>query len=236
MKSLAAGIAIFVLGILPVLHIIPIAQLAAERFLYLPSLGVVLIFGALFASAIVVRVPALRGEGGGHAARPWKVSPRVATPLVGAFVLIVVVFAVQTVIRNSDWKSNDTLFAKTAQQAPNSPRVLVQVGLNAQQNGNLDKAVRAYEKVLAMSPEYALPNWNLALILMQRGKPESAKIHLERAARAGPDYRAAYYHLARIENAAGNRALAKQHAREFLSLYDKDDAYRREAQKIVDGE
>ncbi len=230
------GIAIFVLGILPVLHIIPIAQLAAERFLYLPSLGVVLIFGTVFASAIVVRVPALRRQGGGRAVHPWKISPAVATPLVIAFGLIVVVFAGQTVVRNNDWESNETLFAKAAQQAPDSPRVLVQVGLNAQQNGNLDKAIRAYEKVLAMSPEYALPNWNLALILMQQGNPESARIHLERAARAGPDYRAAYYHLARIENAAGNRALAKQHAREFLSLYDKDDPYRREAQEILGGE
>jgi hypothetical protein len=230
------GITIFLLGIAPVLHIIPIAQLAAERFLYLPSLGVAMVFGAIFASAVVVRFPSLRSGDGSKAAPPWKVPSRLATPLVIGFGLVVVLFAFQTVIRNSDWKSNETLFAKTAQQSPDSPRVLVQVGLNAQQNGNYVEAVRAYEKVLAMSPEYALPNWNLALIRMQQGDPEAAKVHLQRAARAGPDYRAAYFHLARIEYDAGNKALAKQHARQFLSLYDKDDQYRRVAEEMLSAE
>ena len=69
-RTVVLGITIFVLGILPVLHIIPIAQLAAERFLYLPSLGVVLIFGTIFASAIAAGIPALRRDAGRWAERP----------------------------------------------------------------------------------------------------------------------------------------------------------------------
>lgn len=227
------GTAVFLVGVAPVIQVIPIAQLSAERFLYFPSLGVALILGGFFIRAIASRWPALseislRKLGGS------KPMPRgAATALAPVFVFAWIFFAGKTVARNPLWKNNDILFSETAKQAPQNPRILVQVGMNAQKNGDIEGAIRAYQEALQLNPDYAPPNWNLALIYLQRGEPDKAKVHLERAAAGGPDFRAAYYHLAMIEKNAGNTRAARRYAEQFLALYDKNDRIRAEAMALV---
>jgi hypothetical protein len=233
------GIGIFVLGLLPVLHLIPLGTLSAERFLFFPSLGVALIFAAVFAGALTVRFPALKGV---DTARARRMPSPLAAALVTFMAVMCVVFAARTVTRNPDWKNNDILFAKTAEQtgggeqASHTLVVLRMLATNAHEKGDIKTAVEYYERMVELAPDYAMPHWNLGLIRLQKGETAAAREHFVRAARGGPDFRAAYYHLAVIDKAAGNTESAREYARQFLVLYDKDDRYRREAEAIARGE
>ncbi|MDH3217724.1 MAG: tetratricopeptide repeat protein [Candidatus Krumholzibacteria bacterium] len=230
------GVAIFLLGLAPVLHLVPIAELSAERFLYFPSLGFALILGRVFASALMARYPGLQRVESPALPRWWRVPRPLAMPLVIVLTVVVALLAVKTVTRNTDWKNDEVLFAKTVEQAPDSPRVLVQLGLNAHKKGDLAGAVHSYEKALQISPDYPVAHFNLGLIRLQQGDSGSARAHLQQAVRGGPDFRAASYHLAVLEKAAGNTERAKQHAQRFLLLYDRDDPFRREAEAILRGD
>jgi hypothetical protein len=227
------GIGIFVLGIAPVLQVVPIATLSAERFLFFPSLGAALILGSLFAGALAVRLPTFVQA---DAVQALRVPLPLAAALVPVMTVALVGFAARTVARNADWRDTDTLFGKTAEQARENPIVLRMLGGNAHRKGDIEGASWAYEKMLELAPDDAVPRWNLGLIRMQQGDSATARKHFVQAAKGGDDFRAAYYHIAVIDKAAGNMESARENARRFLSLYDKDDRYRREAEAIAGGE
>jgi len=234
--TIVLGMGLFLFGVAPVLHIVPIAQLAAERFLYLPSLGVCLILGDLVTSSLLVSWPALRSLAGSWTRSAWSMARPLALLIAIGTSVTILAGTAKTVVRNNDWESNERLFSTTADQVPDSPRMLVQSGSMAQQRGDIDEAILAYESALRLAPNFAIPHWNLALIFLQQGDTERARPHLLKAAEGGADFRAAYYHLARIELSAGNTSQAKAYANQFLQLYETDDVFRQEAAAIAAGE
>lgn len=75
----------FVLFLLPVLNIVPIPVLVAERYLYLPSVA-----AALGAGAVLTRL-----------------AERRRTLAMSLVAIIIVAFAARTVVRNEDWRGGD---------------------------------------------------------------------------------------------------------------------------------
>ena len=91
-----------VLTILPTANLfILIGTIMAERFLYLPAMG--------FAGCLVLAVYAVCGR---WAMRPW------AAP--AALCVIGAAFGVRTILRNPDWKDDETLWSKAIEVCPNS--------------------------------------------------------------------------------------------------------------------
>jgi hypothetical protein len=85
------GMAVIVLGLAPVLNIVPANQVLAERFLYFPSVG--------FALLVALGVAALRSR--------WRL------PVTVAFALLLAACSARTIMRGFDWKDELTLFQKT---------------------------------------------------------------------------------------------------------------------------
>lgn len=100
-----AGFAIlfFFVSLAPVLQIVPQPERIAERFLYLPSIGLVLL-GALGLKWLVRRSPAARFAG------------------VGVLALLLVTFLTLTVRRNSDWQNPLTLHRGAIELYPDCAR------------------------------------------------------------------------------------------------------------------
>jgi tetratricopeptide (TPR) repeat protein len=73
--------------------------------------------------------------------------------------------------------------------APGPRRVPLYVGLAwaAWQNGKLEEAVRWYEQVRAIDPEYPTIASNLGALLAELGKPAEARAYLEEALAEAPD-------------------------------------------------
>ena len=103
---LAMGIALVISSlVLSSNLILPIAATAAERFLFSPSLGFVIIVGLLFnqliQSPLGTKVHQLS----------WMALP-----------IVLLFYSFQTYSRNSDWESNQTLFIKDVETSSNSYR------------------------------------------------------------------------------------------------------------------
>src|SRR5215510_2823862 len=96
-------------SLLPVSQIIPHHELLADHYLYLPMVS----FG-LFVAVLVDSI-----------ARRGKSSRQVGYGVVGA---VVVIFGIQTVARNRDWKDEISVWEANYESVPNSPRASYNLG------------------------------------------------------------------------------------------------------------
>ncbi len=113
-RPAALGLLLLALGLAPVSNVVPIVNIQAERYLYVPLAGVALAAGA-GAEAFRRRALALSPD---HAAA--------AGVLVGTLLLAL---GVRTWLRLPVWNSNDTLWQATVEDEPLSTRA--RIGLSA---------------------------------------------------------------------------------------------------------
>ncbi|HXI60545.1 MAG TPA: hypothetical protein VNO55_31000, partial [Polyangia bacterium] len=144
-RLIAFALAWFALALLPVSNIIPVPVPAAERFLYLPLVGVALALAATV-PLVVARWP--RG--------------RAALWIAGAGVAIA--FVVIANLRHGDWHDNDRLWAATARVNPRScgaqsalGGARLREGINSRAPATLAEGVALEELALRLCPPDADP-------------------------------------------------------------------------------
>jgi len=143
-------------ALLPVLNVIPIGALMAERFLYLPSVGLCLLAGQL---------PAAVGERLG--ARAGKVAS-----VAGAVLLALL--ALRTVVRNADWRTPAALWTAELRHAPRDPVVNNNLAVALNARGDYRLASERLEVALASAPLYWRARVNLGVALQGLGDGEGA--------------------------------------------------------------
>jgi tetratricopeptide (TPR) repeat protein len=173
-------------GLLPVLQIIPISVLKAERFLYLPSIG----YCALAAWA-----------GAAVPARLTRIRRRI---FITGFMLILAVFSFQTMKRNMVWRNELTLYQETVSHAPDNFRVQYNLGNAYFRSGDLEKAIKHTEIALALKPDLAQGVYNLGVMYDSEGKLEDAERLYREAIQLNPAYVQAHSNLAAILFIGGN--------------------------------
>jgi tetratricopeptide (TPR) repeat protein len=173
------GLAWFLVTLLPVLHIKPFHELAAEHYLYLPSVGACLLLGLGFER--------LRATAG---VRPAWI----------ALGLVLAAFSVRTVARNRDWRDGETFWNSVVATAPRSARGLFNVGMiHAGRSGTLrsaterraalERAAASVERAIAIRPDYAKAHYQLGRIYERLGRPEEARARWDEALRLGKQMR-----------------------------------------------
>jgi len=181
------GAVILLAGVGPVLNIIPIGEISAERFLYLPSIGFALLVGALFAPAWTAASPSLADLPTMRGARRPFVSREHGREMVWVLVVVLVAFAARTVTRNPVWKNEQVLFTATVKAAPKSPRARVNLGDVAMRQGRFNDAIAPYKQALDIDPDFGLALSNLAGVYAQQHRLDEAAPLIERAVRNHPD-------------------------------------------------
>jgi Tfp pilus assembly protein PilF len=157
------------------------ASVFAERYLYMPSIG----FCWLVAWAAV---SLWRAE------RPSFLRPLSrATPILLA--AIAFPYAVKTVVRNRDWRTEEALFKKTLEQGDAS---LIRNNLGALyfNDNDLDGAQREFLEALAAGPQNAFALDNLALLRHREKRYVESLDYSRRALRARRTYMMAHLNLA----------------------------------------
>src|SRR3989344_4673378 len=134
LQTMGFGIFWFFLFLLPVANIIPIGELVAERFLYLPSIGFCLLVGAL----VQKYVPRVRAQ---H-----------AVPLL----LILMFFSFLPIRRNAVWSNPETLWWSTLTFSPNAPHALQNLTAILLAKGELKESGQLLERGFAQFPESPL--------------------------------------------------------------------------------
>lgn len=160
----------FVLALLPVSNIVPIrASMMAERYLYLPLIGLLILAVSVFRD------------------REFFRSGRKARIALPVFLVILSAFFALTVSRNTVWKSDLTLFEDTAQKAPGSLAVHWNLFDIYQKAGDPQKAAAEYRAMKRINEETARQYLAVALKYREEGKRADAIRLAQKALRTKPD-------------------------------------------------
>jgi tetratricopeptide (TPR) repeat protein len=166
----------------------------AERYLYLPSVGVAWLVG-LCATKLWF-----------HAgARPAQ---RRALALVG--VTVGMLYAARIVIRDRDWNNEIVLYTRTLKLEP-SPAIYINLGSALEEQGRVDEAMAQYSEALRLQPSHPQAHNVLGLALAGQGRLDEAMAQYSEALRIKPDFAAAHYNLGRALQRQGriNEAMAQ---------------------------
>jgi hypothetical protein len=137
--------------------IIPIGSSFAERFMFLPLLG--LCISIVF---LLLRLFKLSLESSQIKTVQWMKS---ATGFVLIFCVVIVVFSAKTMVRASEWKDQYTLFSNDVKRSPNSAhmhfywgltlrdKAIEQTDLNVQKTMML-QAIEQFDKAASIYPSY----------------------------------------------------------------------------------
>ncbi len=165
----SVGLAWWLLGLIPFMHLVPIPVGVAERFLYLPGVGAVVLVGVL----------AARLQSAGKPIRGAAIA--VATLLVGLMIT-------GTVVRNQAWRTDRTLLEQATADFPGSFNAhfgLGELHFGAQRYAEAADSFAAADEIL---PAFTPNVLQLARALDSDGRSAAALAALDRAIRArGPD-------------------------------------------------
>ncbi|MEW6742038.1 MAG: hypothetical protein AB1486_04695 [Planctomycetota bacterium] len=191
----------FMVTILPVLHFVSFgAQLAADRYTYLP-------YVPLFALVAAAAASALR-------------SPRASMKAAAALVLgaVALVLGLATHERVRAWHDNRTLFADVLRQYPESHVAHTWLGTIERAEGHTAAAEDHALAALRDEPDY--PNALLLLGLLRLGERryQEASELLERVVALEPRWNHAWTHLGNVYDAVGRRQDSKRAFLEAVAI------------------
>lgn len=152
----AAWIAISYAPMLPVLPTVHNLEVFAEHWLYLPVFG-----AALMGADAFLRLRARR--------------PKAAAALLLA---VLACFLIRTLLRNRDWKDDETFWSKTALTYPRCARALAARGLALFNRGRIEEAEALYRRSLDIVPGHPRIRINLAFLHSAGGRPRQAEDEL----------------------------------------------------------
>jgi tetratricopeptide (TPR) repeat protein len=153
----------FFVALLPVLNIIPIGNIMAERYLYMPVMG--------FSGVIGILV------------QKCTLKKNFAAICLG---IIIITFSVASVHRNGIWRDESTLWHSTVSREPGSTRAHHNLGVVYSSQGFYDYAESEYKKTLEINSRDAESHYNMGNIYEKRGMLDAAIKEYQEALRYNP--------------------------------------------------
>ena len=183
------------LGMLvPVIGIVQVGEQGhADRYTYLPHIGLFLLAVWLVADVTAVRQSKSRFA-------------------VATAVVIIVALAWAAFIQTSYWRNSETLWTHALAVTSNNDVAHNNLGYLCVDRGELDKAISHFETALRIrsgKPDThynvgsAFVQMNLADALARKGQPDEAMVHYEEALKLQPNYADAYYNRGNVLFAKG---------------------------------
>ncbi len=157
-RTAGFGLLWFIITLLPASQILPHHEIVADHYLYLPLVGAGLVLADIVQTIGRIKRPA----GAGVA--------------VGSLVVILLgAFAVRTVVRNTDWKDDATLWEATYAVVPRSPRAAYNYGLVLTNRGEHERAIPYYQQAIELDPTFLTSYFNLASTYAGLGRFDEAR-------------------------------------------------------------
>lgn len=168
----------FVVMLLPVIGIVQVGlQSFADRYTYLPSLGIVIVVSWLLV----------------HCASLSRVMRSVVVVIV-AVVLLVLGVGVRRQL--TYWKDSVALFRRALVVNGDDPTIRNYLANAYRAAGALNEAIAQYEAILKVAPESAAFHYRLGYLLMQQGRSEAAQASFANVLRLDPKHAGAHMGLA----------------------------------------
>lgn len=167
----------FVISLLPVLTPFKIAWVVAERYVYLGTLGILVVIGLTVQKFL-------------------KPANRQVALTLGIAILIAL--TTRTIVRNRDWQNQDTLWLAAAKTSPSSPQNHNNLGDLYGRQGDLKRAVEEFQVAINLQPNYADAYHNLANTYQQMGQTDQAIESYQKAVKFNPSLWQSHQNLAGI--------------------------------------
>jgi tetratricopeptide (TPR) repeat protein len=172
----------YVVTLLPVLGIIQVGRQAmADRYMYLPSVGPLLLLG-LLSAWVSAKINAL--------ARWRKVSKFLTAAIA---VLVLASLSYLTVKQIGVWRNDLGLWTYVIEKEPNAYLAYYIRSFTYRGKGQLDRAMEDSNKAIALNPSYWASYQNRAAILERRGLFDKAMADYDKAIALNPSYARLYY-------------------------------------------
>jgi protein O-mannosyl-transferase len=212
-KTVFFWLVFFVLALLPTLTPFKISWIVAERYAYLGTLGIIVVVAIFFDKIIKLNENA---------------------KMAGYFALVVIVtsLSVRTVMRNRDWKNEDTLWIATAKVSPSGQQIHNNLGDVYVREDNLPKAVEEFQKAIEINPDYADAYHNLANTYQAMGQNDLALKNYQKAASINPNLWQSYQNMASIYFNQGQFDLADENIKKALEINPNDANLKQNLQVI----
>jgi len=168
----------FFISILPVMNIIPLANIMADRYLYLPILGF-----CLFISNVITRL-----------------RTAIKYPVI---ISLIIFYITVTVTRNNIWRDEYTLWHKSSQSPLCSFTTYNNLGTQYNKKGYPDTALKCYQEALQKASEVGFTQdatvyYNAGNAYEKKNMPYEAVTVYKKAVQIKPDYQQAHNNLGKV--------------------------------------
>lgn len=168
----------FFISMLPVMNILPLANIMADRYLYLPILGF-----CLFISTVIIHL-----------------RTTIKYPVI---ISLLIFYIVMTVTRNNVWRDEFALWYTSSQSPLCSFTTYNNLGTQYNKKGYPDAALRCYQEALRKAREvgftqYATVYYNMGNAYEKKNMPNEAVTAYKKAIQIKPDYQQARNNLGKV--------------------------------------
>jgi hypothetical protein len=185
---LSFGILWFFIGLAPISNLlIPISGLIYEHWLYFPLIGIFLIL--IWLGMVLAKKYNLQ-----------KI-------LLGILIIFLIFLSVLTINRNRDWRDPITFYNQTLKYAPNSYRVINNLGMAYADEGEQNQAEETYKRAINLDPSNPVAFHNLGNTYRKMGKKDLAIENFQIAIKLDPKFIFSYRAL--IDIYLGNKEYEK---------------------------
>ncbi|MDP3758579.1 MAG: tetratricopeptide repeat protein, partial [Candidatus Daviesbacteria bacterium] len=142
----------FLIALSPTLTPFRLNWIVAERYLYLPILGILVLLGLGF--------------------EKLTDSPKFRQAGYVVLALLIILLSARTIVRNIDWKNEDILWIATGKTSPSSPNTHNNLGDVYGRLGDKQAALREFQRAIELKPNYGDAYHNLANTYLELGQPD----------------------------------------------------------------
>jgi len=201
-RAALTGWLIFFVAIFPTMGVIGFTVvIAADKFAYLPSIGLLMVLASFLG---------------------WFCSPAGPAPRRAATALVILALTSAEVVatRNylSHWRDSTSLGEYMLSLTPDSAQVHDSLAAALQSQGKLDEAITHYRKALLVRPHDALAYNDLGVALLAKKDVNEAMACYRKAVNLLPDFAEAYYNLAHALQSLGDSNQAIYNLRKAISF------------------
>jgi tetratricopeptide (TPR) repeat protein len=190
-----AAWAYFLATLLPVIGIVQVgAQAAADRYMYLPILGPLMLLGAISIKA-------------------WEAPGTVRCLAAALAAALVIAMSFLTLRQIPLWKDSVTLWTYVIEKEPGAYNAHNNLGTEYLSRGLIDRAIEEYESAVKLYPGFSMAHYNLGNAYRKKGNMSAAKKAWEKAVEIRPGYSPAL-------NQLGNVALLSHSLLEARGYFD----------------
>ncbi|GAB6018796.1 transmembrane and tetratricopeptide repeat containing 1 [Chamberlinius hualienensis] len=175
-RVMYVGLLFIIFPFLPASNLfVTVGFVVAERILYFPSIGFCILVAHGFHKL--------------SSHRKWR---RLA---VWSLIILIVAFAMKTLLRNRVWNSRETLFKSGLETLPHNAKMHYNFANLQNDLGNVQEAIKHYKETLRLWPEHASAQNNLGTLVEDA---LVAKFHFMEAIRINPSHARAHFNMGNL--------------------------------------